>query len=246
MATHHKVKPLVMLACPVFMAVERETYASHQALVYYCGRHMTNYDFCIGYIPWRMSVVRARDYIVRAALANDVDWILWLDDDQAVPADACKRLLDHGKPIVSALSFVRSEPYHAMIVNRDKPSDNGDYWIDDYPEGLIECDVTPFGCALTSTKVFHKTPEPWFWDQYDKYTEDVYFAQKAKEAGFKVYVDTTIKTTHYGERIAVDEEFAKAHWAKCKNRKVPEQSICPIPRELRGEFHTVKVDDEHS
>lgn len=243
MAAHHKVRPLIMLACPVFMAVERNTYHSHQELVFYCGRHMPEYDFCIGMIPERTSVAKARNEIVKAALASDVDWILWLDDDQEVPKDALPRLLAHKKDIVCGLSFVRTAPFHAMIMHGGNLQ-IGHMWMDDYPEGLVECAVSPFACALTNIKVFKRIVKPWFWDKPDGYSEDVYFAQKAREAGFKVYVDTTVKTTHMGERLRVDEDFAKRYWALVKERTVPVkdgQDKCPIPPEVYREFRSLST-----
>lgn len=234
-ATHHKVKPLVMIATPIFAAMEREAYPSHQALTYYCGRNMPDYDFCAA-TPQRTGFVRARNRVVDSALALDVDWILWLDDDQIVPRDACERLLAHGKDIVSALSFMRGEPYHSMIVKADNSTAEGHRWIHDYPEGLIECDGIPFGCVLTSIKVFKRVVAPWFWDTYGGYGEDIYFAQKAQHAGFKVYADTTVKTVHLGERTRIDEQFAKNYWASCGEKEVVADGGCPIPRELKGEF----------
>jgi len=236
MATH-KMKPIIMLATPVFAGVHRRVYHSHKALTYYCGREMTDYDFAIAGIDRRVAVATARNTIVRAALRIDADWILWMDDDQTVPEDACERLLARKKDIVCGLSFIRSQPYHAMLIDNS----DGVRWVDDYPEGLIEADACPFGCALTHTKVFKKMMQPWFWDQPGRYSEDVYFARKAKAAGFKVWADTTVKTGHLGEPVLIDETFAKAYWATQKSREIVDEDACPIPRETRGKFETVTI-----
>jgi GT2 family glycosyltransferase len=81
-------------------------------------------------------------------------------------------------------------------MKRLKSPEEGYIPVVDYPEGLIEVDVTGAGCLLIHRSVFEKLAYPWFLHPRVDYSEDVYFLRNAKKAGYKVYVDTTVKCLH--------------------------------------------------
>jgi len=151
----------------------------------------------------RMHTQNARNLAVDWAIKNDMDYILWFDDDMVVDKskDLFTRLLSHNKDIVAPLFFQRRPPYLPLIFKR-KEYVKGKYTtydnILDYPKGLIEVDGVGFGCILTKVDVFRKMSKPYFV-YGDTFGEDLYFCEKAKSCGFKIWCDTEIEVGHIGD-----------------------------------------------
>jgi GT2 family glycosyltransferase len=72
----------------------------------------------------------------------------------------------------------------------------------------IEITHAGFGFIAIKKGVFENVSRPWFQTQYTKQTidgkeylipfgEDYSFCTKARQAGFKIYVDPTIRVTHH-------------------------------------------------
>lgn len=66
--------------------------------------------------------------------------------------------------------------------------------MDDDP-GIHEVYTCPMGCTLYRTEIFYKIPHPWFVTT-DNLTQDSFFSQLAREAGYKSYIDTRLKCRH--------------------------------------------------
>lgn len=181
-------------------------------------------------IPWHhisvtgQPIARARNLITHEALSSPgITHLLWTDDDMIYSPDALKRLLAHDKPIVGGLCFDRRHPYKPVIAREFDPSwgyDPGTIgWIFDYPQdALIEVDFTGGAFLLVRREVFEsiRTREgngdpdyaKW-WDEHPDWgSEDLSFCHRARQAGYKIHVDTGLKIGHVGE-VIVDEAFAK-------------------------------------
>jgi FkbM family methyltransferase len=80
---------------------------------------------------------------------------------------------------------------------------------------VVEIEACGMGCALIKGEVFRKMPYPHFYykealTMRDTVSEDVYFCRKAKEHGFTVWVDTTIKCDHVGStKFSLDTQAEK-------------------------------------
>jgi predicted SAM-dependent methyltransferase len=84
-------------------------------------------------------------------------------------------------------------------------------YLDWHVGDFIEVDAAGNGLTLVKTDVYRKISEtvggPWYSTSYTSFkggtmssannTEDLYFYWKAKQAGFKVWVDTSIQAYHY-------------------------------------------------
>jgi GT2 family glycosyltransferase len=140
----------------------------------------------------------ARNEIVENA-PSDTDYILFLDDDVLVPPDTVERLLAHDKDIVSGLYFSSNPPFYP---NAYKLDNKGQYdSLFDYPKNsLVEVDAVGAGALLVKKSVFDKIGSPFFQHTSSKngLGEDFFFCRKAKEAGFQVFCDTSIRCTHVG------------------------------------------------
>jgi len=154
-------------------------------------------------IPWYtgMPFDHARNNACQDMLNGGYGWVFFLDDDTVPPPDAVLRLQAHNLDIVSGLYYRRHQGLQPCMQGV-----NGG-WITDVPFGkLLEVGTVGAGCMLIRRNVFEKMKKPWFeWlcDREDlpenvRWSEDFNFCVKARAAGFKVIVDTTIQCKHLG------------------------------------------------
>ena len=58
---------------------------------------------------------------------------------------------------------------------------------------------------------FEKIDYPWFdyqvYEGYKYYTEDVIFCKKAKELGYKIFIDTSIKCGHIVDYELTEKDY---------------------------------------
>lgn len=162
----------------------------------------------------RMAIHNARQEAVNWALENEIDYIFWFDDDMVLDKAApplFTTLINHNKDFVAPLFFQRRPPYLPLLFKRNSYID-GIYTTYDnmleYERGLIEVDGVGFGCALTKVEMFKKIPKPHFL-QGETFGEDLYFCDKAKAYGYKIYCDTTIQVGHIGDSPVVWESSYK-------------------------------------
>ena len=133
--------------------------------------------------------------------------LLWIDDDMTFAPDAARRLLAHDLPIVGGLCFGRRMPFPPTLIHITQRGFSFQY---EYPEGLVEPDATGAAFLLVKKEVFYKIHEkfkegPWTPIGVG---EDVSFCRRARDVGYKIHVDTTVKIGHIAESV-VDEDFAK-------------------------------------
>jgi hypothetical protein len=172
------------------------------------------YWFFVGeiFIPF------AREFLAEMALKHECDYLFMIDDDMLAPFDLPFQLLKHDRDIVGALAFTRNAPHNPVIYQLkqgwDKVSRSRYYanqHILNYPRNsLVECDAIGFGAVLIKTELFKKMPKPWFMSSAST-GEDVLFCAKAREAGFKIYMDTAQKLGHLSDSIVVTEEYSDMH-----------------------------------
>lgn len=155
----------------------------------------------------------ARNMFVERALNGGYDYIFMLDSDMVLTEDALIRLLAHDKDIVSALAFKRRFPYEpaclatAQIENNTPVFKNLIDWI---PDELLEIEATGFACSLFKTSVFEKMGDiNWFLPTLE-FSEDYSFCIRAREAGFKLYVDTSLVAGHIGTQVVYEEHYRQA------------------------------------
>jgi len=138
-----------------------------------------------------------REKLVREAINDGADYILWIDADMRFPKDTIKRLMAHNKDIVGVNATTRSIPVRSTAKNLVADMENRvNHWIQVSSKNKTGLEkVTSLGCGVLMVKaeVYKKTPQPWFWFEMlpvDKLLgEDVYFCVKAYDAGFDTWVD---------------------------------------------------------
>lgn len=152
----------------------------------------TNVQFRIG--PDRG---RCRDWLVAQSLERGSEWILFLDDDHAFAPTLLLQLLSHEQPIVSSLYLRRTNPF--LPIAYESKDDQGLYMPLDLTEapkeGLVPIVAAGTGGMLIRSEVFYDLEPPWFLHT-DEQSEDLYFCDRAREAGFPLYVDLEARLGH--------------------------------------------------
>lgn len=137
------------------------------------------------------------DYTKICVLDHRTDYLLMIDSDMIFPMNALDRLLAHDVDIVGADYRRRRTPYDRLGIS-----------VNPMPEdarGLHEMQMIPFGFILIKRKVFMTLPRPYFVRPYKENgasTEDIYFCNNARQAGFKVWcdMDLTREVYHLGQQ----------------------------------------------
>jgi len=151
-----------------------------------------------------MPFDHARNSACENILKSTFTWLFFLDDDIVCPPDTVLRLMAHNKDIISGLYFRRSPPLAPVMMRLEGEKAN---FITQFKTGdIVEADFVGAGCLLIHRRVIEKVQYPWFdWrvDRRDlaghkRCSEDFAFCESARQAGFKIYVDTSIKCDHCG------------------------------------------------
>ena len=159
----------------------------------------------------------SREKAKQTAISNGAHWLFFCDTDLQIPPDTLQRLISHDKDIVGGLYVRRhNPPFNEMLKFRQdglpgiEPIRDGAY----VPGSLVECDAIATGCMLIRTDVFEKIP-PWkltidgqnanpahfLWTENrlpNGMSEDFAFCVKARQAGVRIFCDTSIICKHKG------------------------------------------------
>lgn len=145
-----------------------------------------------------------RNDLVSVALQKECTHIWMMDTDQVYPDNTFVKLINHNLPVVCAKVHRRYPPFDPLLYQktRSKYKFRGTP-IDQWKNGeLVEVVATGAACMLVSAEVFNSIKPPWF--KILKPTkkrpfivgEDVYFWTQVREAGYRIFVDTSIEVGH--------------------------------------------------
>ena len=142
--------------------------------------------------------------------AMEGEWHLFLDDDHAFEDNALLRLLDRDVDIITGLYARRYPNFDPTVYYKfdSKEKDTKLYTWEGLSEesGLLEIEACGAGFLLVKKKVFEAMKPPYFrvggshWQNWaleqDVIGEDTGFCERAREMGFKVYVDLDVLIGH--------------------------------------------------
>lgn len=95
-----------------------------------------------------------RNAVVEDVLENtQADWLYWWDDDTEHPAYTLRRMLNHQKPFVSGVYYLKRPPCPPVAYFRN---DNGTYSaLSNFRKGeILQVDSVGMGCALIHRSVY--------------------------------------------------------------------------------------------
>lgn len=140
----------------------------------------------------------------------DYDYLMWIDSDIEFTSQNFFHLLRHHKAIVSGLYLMEGGRQFACVKEWDEEffKENGcfSFLTPEDIKGqseLIPVNYVGMGWMLVKRGVFEKIKYPWFeplrkkiGDYTDFTMEDVTFCHKARDAGFEINIDPTIRVGH--------------------------------------------------
>ena len=161
--------------------------------------------------PWNEAVEKF--------LESDSEWLFSTHNDVIFDPQTLTRLLSWDKLLISALVFMRQSPViphvwksyedDSAFINRIDDTRDwffdhlqyikfGQFVMDPKPDdALVEVGFTSTACTLIHRSILEKMGSPWFtMDSYRGGGEDRRFYQKARELGFKGYVDRSCVAGH--------------------------------------------------
>ena len=164
----------------------------------------------------------ARNEIVRRMIAEGFDYLFFADCDHVFQPDTVQRLLAHDKPVISGRYHMRKEPYHAVAYVKHRIQ-NGPhaYAPIHYGQGLIEIERGGAGCLLIRRDVLEAIEQRvgpnWFRYQRGPepphdftVSEDFWFWQQAREAGFSCWLDWDVECGHL-QTFAINRSWNESY-----------------------------------
>ena len=171
-------------------------------------------------------VYDSRNKICEMALNNGYDVILWLDSDMTFDSDVLEKMLKHyedGYKYVSGIAFARRYPtvpcvYKDLNIDRENKDIIGVHAVqfDEWPDEMFEIEGSGLACCMTSVDMIKDIAikhGPPFYPRYG-FGEDLTFCHMARQEGYKLYCDPSIKPGHIGNIV-----FNETSWKSQKERK---------------------------
>lgn len=198
-------KPRVMIAVPCFGSASIKFYGMLDALRSYND----GTDKVISYMADSMTYT-ARINLAQAALDANADYVLWIDSDMVFPANSLERLLAHDEDMVTGLYFMR-RGNHAPVIYSEVTEDGRVVNYSKYPQNaLIEVAGCGFGMVLMKTDVIRRVVQEssgYTFQPIPKLGEDLSFCLRFRNAGGRIWCDTTLKLGHMGEYVYTEDDW---------------------------------------
>lgn len=148
--------------------------------------------------------------------------LLMLDADHTHPVNIVQRLArrvieDPTRLVVGGLNYKRTPPFTPCAFVKDPNGGDNFYSLMDIPEGIMEVDALGSGSILVAREVFDQLEKPYWFYNYGGADDghypgvDIGFSSKCREAGIKLWCDTTVTSPHMGEMF-VDGGTHKWYW----------------------------------
>jgi len=149
----------------------------------------------------------ARNKAVEYALEKKANYIWFLDDDVQVPFFAVRQLIytlqQSDAMVVGGIYCSKHLPPEPLVY---RGRGQGPFWKWKVEE-IFEVDGIGGGCMMVNMEVFKHLEKPYF-KTVDKFvtegseisnsaTEDLYFCNKVRDAGFKILADAHVMCNHW-------------------------------------------------
>lgn len=197
-----------MVAIPCMDTIQTE-FAASLIRMRPVGMVSTNFMPC-------SLIYKARNDLVDAALAEKVDFVLWIDSDMVFPSDLLIDMMAdmEGRDIVTGVCHMRRPPFRPVLYKKLRagvlPEENEHENYDDYPrDKIFEIEGCGMACTMVRAEVL-QTVVDRFHDAFAPipgYGEDLSFCIRARECGFKIHCDPKLQIGHKAATIVTDETF---------------------------------------
>ena len=187
----------LLVAIPTARYIEPETFKSIYNQVT-PGGVTIDFQYFYGY-----NVDQIRNLIAHYAIENGYDYLMCVDHDIAFDVTTIAKLVAHNKDIIGGIYRQRRPEQILEVFNMAYHPyyDTKAFYTTPFEVGAIG-----LGCALIKVDVLKKIGYPQF-DYHqaikaeDSLSEDVDFCQKAKKAGYRIWIDPDIRCEHHGQSV---------------------------------------------
>ena len=164
-------------------------------------------------------VYNSRNDLAMQAIQTGFDWVFWLDSDMVFQQDILVRMLKVAREkdldFLSGLYFRRTVPYTPVAFDHLEVNENGDCeWseFEELPQSLFEVGGCGFGGVLVKTEVLAKVQEKFgnMFFPIAQMGEDLSFCWRARQCGYKVWMDPTIVLGHVGYSV-INRKFYESY-----------------------------------
>ena len=162
-------------------------------------------------------IYTSRDAMAMQAIQNEYDYVFWMDADMQFPTDTLVKLLstlrNNKLDIVSGLYFRRVPPYSPVLFDQlEIDGVEATYTeFDHIPDDLFEVGGCGFGCVLMDVGVFLDVQGRFeqIFSPIGRNGEDVAFCWRARQCGYQIWCDPSVKCGHVGYSV-IDDRFFRA------------------------------------
>ena len=128
---------------------------------------------------------------------QDDEWLWIMGDDHTWDWDLLPRLLEHDVDVIVPHCLRRNPPW-MPVVNEGETDDGWQIGAQLPEEGLTEIWSAGSAGMLIKREVLDAIGDPWFIPAQNAVglNQDIYFCQRAREAGFKIYCDPSALLGH--------------------------------------------------
>ena len=161
-------------------------------------------------------IYHSRNDLGAEALRRNCDYVFWLDSDMVFPPDTLERMMAQMQDvdILTGVYCRRVHPYNPTLFDKlDIEPGKHCKWKDtkEIPNERFKVEGCGFGCVLMKTEVLLSVQSKFgtLFSPIGEVGEDLSFCWRAKECGYEIWADPSIKLGHCGH-VIVTEEYWKA------------------------------------
>lgn len=184
---------------PVYGPIHRLVYESHMAAMGALAKQGIVVEPKFVVVSNKMGLAGASNKITESVMDLKPDYIFWTEMDMILPSHTVTTLLkhatEHNLDVLSGIYFLRGngQPCLYKKVVEGSAFKYAHTPMLTFPkDALFEVGCPGVGCVLFKTEVFNKIEAPYWDDKEGECGQDMYFYTNLRNAGVKVYADSTV------------------------------------------------------
>lgn len=147
-----------------------------------------------------MNIEDTRNNLVEQAFRSNCTHLIMMDTDQVYPFDTIPKLLSHKVDVCGVLVHRRYPPFDPILYRGSLAKYTHVPYDECYSGNLVEVDATGCGCLCYDMECFTDIKQPFFKmttnDKGKTVGEDIHCCFKLREAGRRIFIDTSIEVDH--------------------------------------------------
>jgi len=171
---------------------------------------------------------RNRNYILKRAMAENIDYILWLDHDMIYPVDIICQYMRTKFDVIGCLYFKRPVPHDPVVFIKNKTNTKKPYNAISpsslLPDNVYPVDAIGYGGMMVNMDVYKKLGQKR-WTHYgsnyhlpyeaeDRGSHDMTFCEDCKAAGYKILVHGSVRAGHIVQKVITEDDYRFYHPVK--------------------------------